>query len=51
MLWGLILLLLILWLVAVVVKFTLGGFIHLLLLIAFVVLVIRMLSGRSAPLP
>ena len=48
MLWGLIALLGCLWLVAVVAKFTLGGLIHLLLVIAVIVLIVRLVTGRSA---
>ncbi|HQX48683.1 MAG TPA: lmo0937 family membrane protein [Planctomycetaceae bacterium] len=47
MLWGLITLLCILWLFAVVAKFTLGGLIHLLLVIAVVVLIFRLITGRK----
>lgn len=50
MLWTLIAILIALWLIAVVAKFTLGGLIHLLLLIALVVLIFRLLTGRTAPL-
>ncbi len=46
MLWGLITLLCVLWLIAVVAKFTLGGLIHLLLIIAVVALIFRLVSGR-----
>ncbi len=47
MLWGLITLLCVLWLIAVVAKFTLGGLIHLLLVIAVVVLIFRLITGRK----
>ena len=47
MLWGLITLLCVLWLIAVVAKFTLGGLIHLLLLIAVIVLIVRLVTGRK----
>ena len=50
MLWGLIALLCLIWVIAVVAKVFVGGAIHLLLLIAFVILIIRFLSGRKAPL-
>ncbi len=50
MLWSIISLLVILWLIAVVAKFTLGGLIHLLLIVAFVVLIFRLLTGRKAPI-
>jgi len=48
MLWGLITLLCILWLIAMVAKFTLGGLIHLLLVIAVIVLIFRLVTGRRA---
>ncbi len=38
--------LLILWLVGLVSSYTMGGFIHLLLLIAVVVIVVRVIRGR-----
>jgi len=47
MLWTLFVILLILWLVGVVSSYTMGGFIHLLLVIALVVLLINLISGRS----
>ena len=46
MLWTIFVVLLILWLLGVVTSFTLYGYIHLLLLIAVVVLVIRLIQGR-----
>jgi hypothetical protein len=46
MLWTLFVILLVLWLVGLVTAYTLGGFIHLLLVIAVVVLVIRLIQGR-----
>ncbi|HEX9424779.1 MAG TPA: lmo0937 family membrane protein [Pyrinomonadaceae bacterium] len=46
MLWTIFVILLILWLVGVVSSYTLGGFIHLLLVIALVVLLINLISGR-----
>ena len=39
-------LLLALWLIGMISSYTLGGFIHLLLLIAIVVLLIRIIQGR-----
>lgn len=48
MLWGIISLLCILWLIAMVAKFTLGGLIHLLLVIAVIVLVFRLVTGRKS---
>jgi hypothetical protein len=46
MLWTIFVVLLILWLLGMVTSFTLYGYIHLLLLIAVVVLVIRLIQGR-----
>ena len=42
--------LLILWLLGLVTSYTLGGFIHVLLVLALVVLVIQLISGRRAAL-
>ena len=46
MLWTIFVILLVLWLLGLVSSYTLGGFIHLLLVLAIVVLVINLLSGR-----
>ena len=46
MLWTIFVILLVLWLLGLVSSYTLGGFIHLLLVIALVVLVIQLISGR-----
>ena len=51
MLWGLIVLLCAIWLVAVLLKATIGGLIHLLLVVAVVVLIYRLITGKKAPLP
>lgn len=40
-------LLVLLWLLGLVSSYTLGGFIHLLLLIAFVAIIVRLLRGRN----
>jgi hypothetical protein len=39
--------LVVLWLLGIVTSYTMGGFIHLLLVLAVVVLLIRVLQGRS----
>ena len=39
--------LVILWLLGIITSYTLGGFIHILLVIAVVVILIRVISGRS----
>ena len=46
MLWTIFVILLVLWLVGLVSSYTMGGFIHLLLVLAIIVLVINLLSGR-----
>ncbi len=48
MLWTIFVILLVLWLLGVVSSYTLGGFIHILLVIALVVLVIQLITGRRA---
>jgi hypothetical protein len=46
MLWTIFLILLILWLLGLISGYTLGGFVHILLVIAVVVLIIRLIQGR-----
>ncbi len=46
MLWTIFVILLVLWAVGMVSSYTLGGFIHLLLLIAIAVVLIRNIQGR-----
>ena len=46
MLWTIFVILLILWILGLVSSYTLGGIIHLLLLIAVVILIINLSSGR-----
>lgn len=46
MLWTIFVILLILWLLGLVSGYTMGGFIHILLVIAVVVLIIRLIQGR-----
>ena len=46
MLWTIFVILLVLWLLGVVSSYTLGGFIHLLLVLAVVALIFQLLSGR-----
>jgi hypothetical protein len=48
-LWTIFVILLVLWLLGLVSSYTLGGFIHLLLVLALVVLVINLVSGRRGP--
>ena len=46
MLWTIFVILLVLWALGLVSSYTLGGYIHLLLLIALAVLLIRIIQGR-----
>ncbi len=46
MLWTIFVILLVLWLLGVVSSYMVGGFIHLLLVLALVVLLINIISGR-----
>jgi hypothetical protein len=46
MLWTLFAILVVLWLLGLVTSYTLGGFIHVLLLLAIVVFAIRIIQGR-----
>lgn len=48
MLWTIFVILLVLWLLGLVSSYTLGGFIHILLVIAIVILIIQLISGRRA---
>jgi len=47
MLWTIFVILLVLWLLGMVSSYTLGGYIHILLVIAIVVVLIRVIQGRS----
>ena len=46
MLWTIFVILLVLWLLGMVSSYTLGGFIHLLVVVAVVVLLINIIGGR-----
>ena len=48
MLWTITVLLFLMWLIGMVTNYTLGGFIHLLLLLAIVTVLIRVIQGRRA---
>ncbi len=47
MLWTIAVLLLILWLLGMVSSYTLGGFIHILLVLAIIAVLIRIIQGRT----
>jgi len=48
MLYTLAIVLLILWLLGLVSSYTMGGFIHILLVVAIILVLIRVISGRRA---
>ena len=48
MLWTIALILIILWLLGLVSSYTMGGFIHILLVIAIIMILINLISGRKA---
>jgi hypothetical protein len=48
MLWTIFVILLVLWLVGLVSSYTMGGFIHILLVLALIVLVLNLVTGRRA---
>jgi len=48
MLWTIFVILLVLWLLGLVSSYTLGGFIHILLVLAVIVLILQLVSGRRA---
>lgn len=48
MLYTIAVVLLVLWLLGLVTSYTIGGFIHILLVVAIVMILIRLISGRSA---
>jgi hypothetical protein len=47
MLWTITVLLLILWLLGMISSYTMGGYIHILLVLAVVAVLIRLIQGRS----
>lgn len=47
MLWTIFVILLVLWLLGMVTSYTMGGFIHILLLVAIAVVLIRVIQGRK----
>ena len=46
MLWTIAVILIILWLLGLVSTYTMGGFIHVLLVIAIIVILVQLISGR-----
>lgn len=46
MLWAIAAVLVVLWLLGLITSYTLGGFIHILLVIAIVVVLVKIITGR-----
>lgn len=47
MLWTLVVILVVLWALGLVSSYTMGGFIHILLVIAVIVVVVNLIQGRG----
>jgi hypothetical protein len=47
MLWTIFVILLVLWLLGLITGYTMGGFVHVLLVIAIVVVLVRVIQGRK----
>jgi hypothetical protein len=47
MLWTIAIILLVLWLLGLVSSYTMGGFIHILLILAIVAVLVRLIQGRN----
>lgn len=48
MLWTICAILIVLWLLGLVTSYTMGGLIHILLVIAIIVVLVRLIQGRRA---
>ena len=46
MLWAIAAVLVVLWLLGIVTSYTLGGFIHILIVIAIIVVLVKVITGR-----
>jgi len=46
MLWTIAIILIVLWILGLVSSYTMGGFIHILLVIAIIVIVVNLIQGR-----
>ncbi len=47
MLWTIAVILIILWLLGLITSYTLGGFIHILLVIAIIMILVRLIQGKN----
>ena len=45
--WAIIVILLVLWALGLITSYTLGGLLHILLVVAIILVVVRLLQGRS----
>ena len=50
MLWTIVVIMLVLWVLGLVTSYTLGGFIHILLVVAVVILLLNLVRGRKVAL-
>jgi hypothetical protein len=48
MLWTIVVILLVLWLLGLVSSYTLGGFIHILLVVAIIIVIVNLVQGRRS---
>jgi hypothetical protein len=48
MLWTIIVILCVLWLLGMVTSYTMGGFIHILLIVALAIFIINLIQGRRS---
>lgn len=48
MLWTIVVILLVLWVLGLVSSYTMGGLIHVLLVVAIIVVLVRVIQGRKA---
>jgi len=48
MLWTIVVVLMVLWLLGLVTSYTMGGLIHVLLVIAIIMILVNVISGRKA---
>jgi len=46
MLWTLAVFLIVLWLLGMITSYTMGGFVHILLVVALIVVLVRLIQGR-----
>lgn len=47
MIWTIAIILIVLWLLGLVSSYTMGGFIHILLVIAIIMILVRLIQGRN----